>query len=103
MVLRGKAAGFGLTEALEGWCVCACVCSLDERETAGSWAVGLFLFHLRAGCQSLGTEDERKRAGVRREGRYKQNDTGKDAGMLREIRHEIFVTKAESAGRARRR
>lgn len=29
------------------------VCSWDEREAAGSWAVGLFLFHLRASGQSL--------------------------------------------------
>lgn len=36
-----------------------CVCSRDERETAGSWAVGLFLFHPWATCQSLDTEDER--------------------------------------------
>lgn len=43
------AAGFGLAEALEGWCVC----SRDERETAGSWAVSLFPFHPRAGGQSL--------------------------------------------------
>lgn len=70
MVLRGKAAGFGLMEALEGWCVC----SWDERETAGSRAVGLFLFHPWAGCQSSDTQDERmerKGAGVRREGGYK--------------------------------
>lgn len=79
------------------------MCSLDERETAGSWAVGLFLFHLRAGCQSLDTEDERKRAGVRREGGHKQKDIEKDAGVLREIRQEVFMTKAGSVGRARRR
>lgn len=51
-----------------------CVCSWDERETAGSRAVGLFLFHPWAGCQSSDTEDERmerKGAGVRREGGYK--------------------------------
>lgn len=35
------------------------VCSRDERETAGSWAVGLFPFHPRARGQSLDTEDER--------------------------------------------
>lgn len=35
------------------------VCSWDERETAGSWAVGLFLFHPWAGGQSLDTEEER--------------------------------------------
>lgn len=55
VVLRGKAALFGLMKALEGWCVC----SWDERETAGNWAVGLFLFHLWAVGQSLDTEDRR--------------------------------------------
>ena len=35
------------------------MCSWDERKTAGSWAVGLFLFHPRAGGQTLDTEDER--------------------------------------------
>lgn len=48
MVLRGKAAGFGPMGHWRGG-----VCSRDERETAGSWAVGLFLFHPWAGGQSL--------------------------------------------------
>lgn len=34
------------------------MCSRDEREAAGSWAAGLFLFHLRAGGQILDTEGE---------------------------------------------
>lgn len=37
--LGGKDVGFGPRDG---------VCSRDEREAAGSWAVGLFLFHLWA-------------------------------------------------------
>lgn len=37
------------------------MCSWDEKEAAGSWAVGLFLFHLRAEGQSLDREGERWR------------------------------------------
>lgn len=60
MVFRGKAAGFGPRDALEGWCVC----SWDEREAAGSRAVGLFLFHLQAASQIMDTEEERKEKGI---------------------------------------
>lgn len=38
MGLRGKATGFGLREPSGGG-----VCSWDERETAGSWAVCQFV------------------------------------------------------------
>lgn len=65
MALRGKAAGFGLMGHWRGG-----VCSWDERETAGSCAVGLFLFHPWAGGQSLdrgGELMEMRGARVRKE------------------------------------
>lgn len=52
--MRGKAAGLGPIEALEGMAR-ARVCSRDEREAAGNCPVGLFLFHPPAGGQSLDT------------------------------------------------
>lgn len=36
-----------------------CVYSRDEREAAGNYPVGLFLFHPSAGGQSLDATDER--------------------------------------------
>lgn len=59
-MFRGKAAGFGPGDALEAWCVC----SWDEREAAGSWAVGLFLFHLWAASQTMDTGEEREEKGI---------------------------------------
>lgn len=60
------------------------MCSRDEKETAGSWAVSLFPFHAQAGGQRQDREDEemmeRKRmmeskgAGLRRRGRCEDKD-----------------------------
>lgn len=69
------------------------VCSRDERETAGSWVVGLFLFHPWAGGQRVDTEDERWWR-EREQESEERADTSRKRLRKRwggEIRREVFM------------
>lgn len=92
-VQGGKGCGIWTDGGIGGM---VCVCSWDEREAAGSWAVSLFLFHPRAAGQRM-RDDGEKGTMESRSQKKKRGRRYVGRGRGRSVRwgHEVFMTRAE--------